>query len=73
MFLPALTFGQETFLPVLIAQDLVGAGSVLCAALIARELFGSTAAVIAAVLAAIYPNTWCNVCTYKHGALIDSM
>jgi hypothetical protein len=54
MFLATLTFGQETFLPVLIAQSLVGAGSVLCAALIARELFGGRA-VIAAVLAGNLP------------------
>jgi hypothetical protein len=55
MFLAAVTFGHQAFLPVLLAQSLVGAGTVLCAALIARELFNDTAAVITAVLAAIYP------------------
>ena len=55
MFLAAVTLGHQAFLPVLLAQSLIGAGTVLCAALIARELFGNTAAIIAAVLAAIYP------------------
>ena len=55
MFLAAVTFGHQAFLPVLLAQSLIGAGTVLCAALIARELFGSTAAIIAAALTAIYP------------------
>ena len=54
-FLAAVTFGHQAFLPVLVAQSLVGAGTVLCAALIARELFGHTAALIAALLTAIYP------------------
>ena len=55
MFLAAVTLGHHAFLPVLLAQSIIGAGTVLCAALIARELFGNTAAIIAAVLAAIYP------------------
>jgi 4-amino-4-deoxy-L-arabinose transferase-like glycosyltransferase len=55
MFLAAVTFGQQTFLPVLVAQSLFGAGTVLCAALIARELFSNTAAITAAILVAIYP------------------
>jgi 4-amino-4-deoxy-L-arabinose transferase-like glycosyltransferase len=55
MFLAAVTFGHQAFLPVLLAQSLIGAGTVLCAALIARDLFGITAAIIAAALTAIYP------------------
>src|SRR5262245_36797920 len=55
MFLAAVTLGHQTFLPILVAQSLIGAGTVLCAAQIVRELFGNTAAVIAGVLAAIYP------------------
>ena len=55
MFLAALTFGHQVFLSVLFAQCLIGAGTVLCAGLIARELFGNTAAIIAAALTAIYP------------------
>jgi 4-amino-4-deoxy-L-arabinose transferase-like glycosyltransferase len=55
MFLAAVTLGHHAFLPVIIAQSLIGAGMVLCAALIARMLFGNTAAIIAAVLVAIYP------------------
>jgi len=55
MFLAAVTFGHQAFLPVLLAQSLIGAGTVLCGALIARELFGNSAAIITAILAAIYP------------------
>src|SRR5262249_6249704 len=55
MFLAAVTFGHKAFLPVLLAQSLIGAGTVWCAAMIAREIFGNTAAIIAAILTAIYP------------------
>ena len=55
MFLAAVTFGHQVFLPVLVAQSLIGAGTVLCAGLIARELFGDAAAMIAAALTAFYP------------------
>jgi 4-amino-4-deoxy-L-arabinose transferase-like glycosyltransferase len=55
MFLAAVTFGHQAFVPVLLAQSLLGAGTVVCAGLIARELFGGTAAIIAAMLTAIYP------------------
>jgi 4-amino-4-deoxy-L-arabinose transferase-like glycosyltransferase len=54
-FLAAVTFGHKAFVPVLLAQALLGAATVGCAALIARQLFGNAAAVIAAVLTAIYP------------------
>jgi 4-amino-4-deoxy-L-arabinose transferase-like glycosyltransferase len=55
MFLAAVTFGHQAFIPVLVAQSLIGAGTVLCAALIAKELFGNAAAIISATLTAIYP------------------
>jgi len=55
MFLSAVTFGHQAFIPVLVAQSLIGAGTVLCAALIAKELFGNAAAIISAALTAIYP------------------
>jgi 4-amino-4-deoxy-L-arabinose transferase-like glycosyltransferase len=55
IFLAAVTFGRHLFLPVLLAQSLVGVGTVWCAAMLARELFGETAAIIAAILTAIYP------------------
>ena len=55
MFLATVTFGHQTFLPVLVAQSLIGAGTVWCAAMLAREMFGNTAAIIAAILTAIYP------------------
>jgi 4-amino-4-deoxy-L-arabinose transferase-like glycosyltransferase len=50
IFLATVTFGHRAFLSILVAQSLIGAGTVLCAALIARELFGQTAAIIAALL-----------------------
>ena len=56
MFLAAVTFGHQVLLPVLVAQSLIGAGTVLCAAMLAREIFGNTgAAITAAALIAIYP------------------
>jgi 4-amino-4-deoxy-L-arabinose transferase-like glycosyltransferase len=55
MFLAAVTFGHQLFLPIIIAQSIVGVGTVLCAAMLAREMFGDTAALIAATLTSIYP------------------
>jgi 4-amino-4-deoxy-L-arabinose transferase-like glycosyltransferase len=55
MFLATVTFGRQLFLPVVIAQSLIGAATVWCAAMIARELFGNTATLITAILTAIYP------------------
>ena len=54
-FLAAVTFGQRDYLPVLLSQSLIGAATVWCTALIARQMFGDAAATIAAFLAAIYP------------------
>jgi len=55
MFLATVTFGSQTFLPVLLAQSLIGAGTVWCAAMLARDMFGNAAAITAAILTAIYP------------------
>jgi hypothetical protein len=55
MFLAAVTFGHQVFLPVLLAQSFIGAETVWCAAMLARELFGNTTAITAAILTAIYP------------------
>jgi 4-amino-4-deoxy-L-arabinose transferase-like glycosyltransferase len=55
VFLVAVTFGHKAFIPVLLSESLIGAGTVCCAALIAREMFGGPAAIIAAALTAIYP------------------
>ncbi|MEI9804202.1 MAG: glycosyltransferase family 39 protein [Pseudolabrys sp.] len=55
MFLAAVTFGNQAFVPLLIAQALVGTGTVWCAAMLARELFGNMAAIVAALFTAIYP------------------
>src|SRR5262249_6343540 len=54
-FLATVTFGQKAFLPIGLAQALIGAGTVWCAALLAREMFGSAAAIIAAAITALYP------------------
>jgi 4-amino-4-deoxy-L-arabinose transferase-like glycosyltransferase len=53
--LAIVTLGHREFLPILLFQSLIGAGTVWCAALIAREMFGNAAAMIAAFLTAIYP------------------
>jgi hypothetical protein len=39
IFLAALTWGHKAFWPVAIAQSMVGAGTCLCAALLARQMF----------------------------------
>jgi 4-amino-4-deoxy-L-arabinose transferase-like glycosyltransferase len=54
-FLAAVTFGHKVFLPILLAESLIGAATVWCTALIARKMFGDAAATLAALLAAIYP------------------
>jgi 4-amino-4-deoxy-L-arabinose transferase-like glycosyltransferase len=55
VFLAIVTLGHEVFLPIVLSQALIGAGTVLCAALLARELFGTVAAIIAATITAFYP------------------
>ncbi len=58
LVLAALTFGHKgfpEFLAVVLFQSVIGAATVLCGALIARNLFGNAAAIIAGALAAIYP------------------
>jgi 4-amino-4-deoxy-L-arabinose transferase-like glycosyltransferase len=50
-----MTLGQRAFLPIVVSQAALGAGTVFCSALLASELFGSTAAILAAGLTAIYP------------------
>ena len=54
-FLAAVTFGQKSFLPVVFAQSLIGVGTVVCAALLAGEMFGRSAAITAAAITAVYP------------------
>jgi 4-amino-4-deoxy-L-arabinose transferase-like glycosyltransferase len=55
LFLAVVTFGHKAFLPVVVAQSLIGAATVLCATLIAREMFGNAAGITAAVITAVYP------------------
>lgn len=54
-FLAAVTLGHRAFLPIVLSQAAIGAGTVLGSALLARELFGPKAAALAAGLTAIYP------------------
>jgi hypothetical protein len=57
--LAALTFGHKWFWPVAVFQSLIGAGTTLCAALLARQMYkgrlGQKAAVLAAGITAAYP------------------
>ena len=59
IFLAALTMGHKAFWPIAIAQSLIGAGTAVCAALLARQMFrgpaASRAATLAAAITAVYP------------------
>jgi hypothetical protein len=59
VLLAGLTFGHHWFWPVAIAGSLIGAGTVFCAALLARQMFagpvGQSAATLAAGITAVYP------------------
>ena len=55
VFLAAVTFGNKEFFRIVLAQSLIGTGTVLCAALIAFEMFGCGAAITAAIITALYP------------------
>jgi hypothetical protein len=55
LLLAVVTWGRQAFLPVVVVQSLIGAGTAWCAGLLAAEMFGSGAAVIAAGIAALYP------------------
>lgn len=55
IFLAGLTMGHKWFLPILLAESLIGAATVLWAAWLAREMFGPSAAILAAGITALYP------------------
>ena len=55
IFLATVTLGHREFISIILFQSLIGAGTVLCSALIAREMFGDFAALIAAFITALYP------------------
>lgn len=59
ILLAGLTLGHQAFWPVTIAQSLIGAGIVICAALLACRLFhgpaAAPAAILAAAITAVYP------------------
>ena len=54
-FLAAVALGHRAFLPIVVSQAAIGAGTVLGSAVLATELFGPSAAVLAAGLTALYP------------------
>lgn len=59
ILLAGLTLGHKVFWPIVIAQSTIGAGTTICAALLAREMFckavASKAAIVAAAITAVYP------------------
>ena len=55
MLLAAVTLGRKAFIPIVVCQSLIGAGTVVCGALVTAELFGPIAALAAAAIAAVYP------------------
>lgn len=55
LFLAAVTWGHRAFWPIVIAQSLVSAGTVACAGLLGRRLFGRSVGLIAATATALYP------------------
>ena len=55
LFLALTTLSGNSYLWVVIPQAIIGVGTVFCAFLIGRLLFGNTAGVLASALTAIYP------------------
>jgi len=59
ILLAGLTLGHQWFWPIVIAESLIGAATVLCTALLARQMFrgpgGEAAATLAAAITAVYP------------------
>jgi 4-amino-4-deoxy-L-arabinose transferase-like glycosyltransferase len=59
ILLAGLTLGHQAFWPIAIAQSLIGAGTAICAALLACRLFHGPAAnrasILAAAITALYP------------------
>jgi len=59
IFLAGLTMGHRAFWPIVVAQSMIGAGTVICAALLARQMFcgpaEGRAATLAAAITAVYP------------------
>ena len=59
-------FGLDTELAHLLWSSLLGAGSVVLVGLLGREVAGPRAGIVAAVVAAVYPNMW-----WHDGALMS--
>lgn len=59
IFLAGLTLGHQAFWPIIIAQSVIGAGTVVCTALLTAQLFPGRAAAnaptLAAAITALYP------------------
>jgi 4-amino-4-deoxy-L-arabinose transferase-like glycosyltransferase len=53
--LAAITLGREAFLAVALVQSLIGAATIWFTGCLARMIFGNSAAIIAAIVAALYP------------------
>jgi len=55
LFLALTALVGKNYLWIIIPQAIMGAGTVLCAFLIGRELFGQTTGILASILTALYP------------------
>ena len=55
LFLAASLTAGRSYLWIVVPQALMGAGTVLCAYLVARNLFGGFAGILAALITAMYP------------------
>ena len=55
LFLAVTTLAGKSYLLIILPQALMGAGTALCAFLIGRHLFGSTAGLLACGMNAFYP------------------
>ena len=55
LFLAVTTLAGKSYLLIILPQALMGAGTALCAFLIGRHLFGSTAGLLACCMSAFYP------------------
>jgi 4-amino-4-deoxy-L-arabinose transferase-like glycosyltransferase len=55
IFVAAITGGERAFVALVLAQSLIGTGTVVCGAWLAGELFGTLAVLPAASMLAVYP------------------
>ena len=55
LFLSVVTMGGNDYVAIILAQALVGVGTILCAFLLGNHIFGYSTGLIAALFAAFYP------------------